>query len=125
MEWLTEARSWVGVLVGVVIAWITAKWATKGKQIETTAAPYDKLAERVVKLETQVGELRSRVEHLEDENEVLRDEKRDLTRQLAQIAAERDRSTEALRVLLGWIDSGSAPPPPPRPAWLVTPPTLD
>ena len=78
MDWLTEARSWVGALVGVVIAWITATWAAKGKKIETTAAPYDKLAERVVKLETQVGQLRAKIERLEDERSDLRDLIRDL-----------------------------------------------
>lgn len=119
MEWVAEARSWVGVVVGVVVAWITATWAAKGKRIEATATPYDKLAERVVKLETQVGELRSRVEHLEDENDTLRDANRDLRR-------ERDRAHAALVALHDWIDNGMPPPPITRPTWVsTTPPTPD
>ena len=65
-------------LVPVAVACITYWASRQASRQAAKSSPYDKLAERVVKLETQVGELRAKIEHLEDERSDLRDLIRDL-----------------------------------------------
>ena len=56
--------AWLQIVLGAlsvaglaVSGWLTYRGTTRAKQIESQAAPYDTLAERVGRLETQVGEL--------------------------------------------------------------------
>lgn len=76
---------------GLVLAgWVSARGNLAARKADANASPYEKLAERVVKLETQVGELRSKVERLEDERNALRDRVVDLEAERDGLRAERD-----------------------------------
>ena len=66
---LTIAGPLVGSLVTALGAWLVYR----ASRMSSKASPYDKLAERVVKLEGQVGELRDKVDALESERSELRD----------------------------------------------------
>lgn len=90
---------------GLVLAgWVSARGNLAARKADANASPYEKLAERVVKLETQVGELRSKVERLEDERDELRDRVRDLETERDELRAGRDALLEVVRAQSEFID---------------------
>ena len=90
---------------GLVLAgWVSARGNLAARKADANASPYEKLAERVVKLETQVGELRAKVERLEDERNALRDRVVDLEAERDELRAGRDALLEVVRAQSEFID---------------------
>ena len=90
---------------GLVLAgWVSARGNLAARKADANASPYEKLAERVVKLETQVGALRAKVERLEDERNALRDRVVDLEAERDELRAGRDALLEVVRAQSEFID---------------------
>ena len=63
----------LGHVVTFAAAFFAAGATMSSRKIDATASPYQALADRVVKLESQVGELRAEIDELRAERGSLRD----------------------------------------------------
>lgn len=93
-----------GVIAGVVslvVAVITQRGNTAQATVESKASPYQALADRVIKLETQVGQLRSELEHTQDDVQILQDNNRALRASLAHLETAINRDdTQAAKAII-------------------------
>lgn len=98
-EWLTILIGFAGTLAMVAGGWLTARSSNR-------SSPYDKLAERVVALETADEEKSKRIARLE--------------RELRVVTSDLEIVTDALWQQAQWIAGGAQPPPP-----TISPSALD
>lgn len=98
----------VGGIIGIVLTSITgimvAKTNANATKESATIPPYDKLADRLSKLEEKDEEKDEIIERLKDRMIIL--------------INDRDSLVAYLRQLWTWASSGAPPPPPPVPAHL-------
>lgn len=108
----------LGVVLGVVVAAITAVGGWLTARAGRRASPYEALSSRVNTLERQHSEDRV---HIDAQAERLRMQGRRIDKlcdQLDQVVADRDNLVHYIIVREEWLRNGAPPPPPPMPTHL-------
>ena len=107
--------AWLQIVLGAlsvaglaVSGWLTYRGTTRAKQIESTATPYDQLAERVGTLETQVGDLLAS----QHEDRMY----------IRVLIAERPRGWPLPEPIPAWVMNGYRRRPPDAPHSIIEPP---